>query len=270
MSDKTYTLMHKNVPVVDVVLNCATGTIRNIETIYDSKHLPVGIPYKRSTVERGILNFWWINRAIPSSRDKLRDAMEKLGVFSTSILLERCLGLSLSDHYWIRPLNSQQTWEQVNFFQNDFSLDIGRILLGGNAHKTINWMAPDSTTDGWLRKRWTILDNKRVLVKGGSGAFHQEPYNEAFASMVMDRLGIPHISYSVVTKDGYPYSLCEDFVSTETEFIPAWYLMQTQKKQNHLSVFQHYLNCCNDVGLADIQTSLNQMIVLDYLIGNED
>ena len=28
-------------------------------------------------------------------------------------------------------------------------------------------MSPDNTTDGWLKKRWTVMDGKRCLLKGG-------------------------------------------------------------------------------------------------------
>ena len=46
--------------------------------------------------------------------------------------------------------------------------------------------------------------------------------------------------------------------------------MQTVKKDNSTSVYQHYLNCCRALGVADIALAVDQMIVLDYLIANED
>ena len=46
--------------------------------------------------------------------------------------------------------------------------------------------------------------------------------------------------------------------------------MQTRKKENHVSVYQHYKNCCSRLGIPDIQRALDQMVVLDYLIVNED
>ena len=102
-------------------------------------------------------------------------------------------------------------------------------------------MSPDNTSDGWLRKKWVILDGKRCLVKGGSGANRQEPYNEVIASRIMERLGIPHVEYTLHMMDGQPYSVCEDFVTPETEYISAWYLLHTKAKPNHISLYQHYL-----------------------------
>lgn len=46
--------------------------------------------------------------------------------------------------------------------------------------------------------------------------------------------------------------------------------MQTQKKDNSTSVYRHYLNCCEALGAPDMTHAVDQMIVLDYLIANED
>lgn len=35
------------------------------------------------------------------------------------------------------------------------------------------------------------MNGKRCLIKGGSGATWQEPYNEVIASRIMERLHIP-------------------------------------------------------------------------------
>ncbi len=60
------------------------------------------------------------------------------------------------------------------------------------------------------------------------------------------------------------------FITPDTELISAWHIMQTRKKENHVSVYQHYKNCCSRLGIPDIQRALDQMVVLDYLIVNED
>ena len=46
--------------------------------------------------------------------------------------------------------------------------------------------------------------------------------------------------------------------------------MQTQKKQNHVSVYQRYLNCREVLGIAGAWDALDQMRVVDYLLVNED
>lgn len=71
---------------------------------------------------------------------------------------------------------------------------------------------------------------KKMPDKGGSGAIQQEPYNEVIASKIMERLDIPHVKYSLIMEEEYPYSICEDFITPQTELISAWYVMQTEKK----------------------------------------
>lgn len=91
-----------------------------------------------------------------------------------------------------------------------------------------------------------------------------------FASKICERLGISHIPYSLMLQENYPYSICENFITPDTELISAWYVMQTKKKENDVSVYQHYLNCCERLEIPDVDEFIDKMIVLDYLIANED
>lgn len=270
-ADKEYVLMHKNKPVVAIGLDEANCAISAIGEIYAENHVPVGIAVKDGKIDRAALNEWWRGRAIPATRDGIKDALLELNLASREMLLEMCLGLSLSDQYWICPQGSGIQWSDVNFFENAFSDDVGNILFGkGREGKKISLMSPDNTSDGWLKKKWKMIDGRRCLLKGGSGALRQEPYNEALASRIMERLGIPHVSYSLITEDDYPYSLCEDFITPQTELITAWHIMLTQKKPNHISMYRHYLNCCEALNIPDIVGFLDRMMTLDYLIVNED
>lgn len=268
---KKYVLMHKNVPVCDIELDEASGAISAIGKASAEAHVPIGISVKKGVIDRAALNEWWKGRAIPASRDGIRDALAELNLATTQKLLEKCLGLSLSDQYWICPAGSGISWAKVNFFDNPFSDDVGNVLFGkGTDSEQISLMSPDNTSDGWLKKKWKIIDGNRCLIKGGSGATQQEPYNEVLASRIMERLGIPHVPYTLTVQDDYPYSVCADFITPETELISAWYVMQTDKKPNHVSVYQHYLNCCSALGIPGMEDALNKMMVLDYLIVNED
>ena len=98
----------------------------------------------------------------------------------------------------------------------------------------------------------------------------QQPFNEVIASLVAERLDIPHVPYTLLWDDGIPYSACEDFVTPDTELVSAWRVMQSMKKDNSTSVYRHYLNCCEALGVRGMEHAVDQMIVLDYLIANED
>ena len=266
-----YTLMHKDIPVADLTLDETTGSIQRIDALFRGGHLPVGVSVRRGMADRAALNAWWTDRFIPSARSGLVDALSQLGFPDPQQVISRNLGLSLSDHYWVKPAGSNLSWDEVNFFENGFSPDVGDALLGKLSKTSdIDLRSPDWTCDGNLRKRWAILDGKRCLVKAGSGPFQQQPFNEVIATKIAQRLAIPHIPYTLLWDEGLPYSVCEDFVTPNTELTPAWRVMQVQKKDNQTSVYQHYRNCCEKLGIPGVAHALDQMMVLDYLIANED
>ena len=263
--------MHKRIAVAELLLDDTTGFIQKIGRAFQPEHLPIGVPVKKGIADRAALNEWWTDRSIPASRSGIREVLETLDVTSTKMLLVRCYGLSLSDQYWICPENSSLTWEQINFFENPFSDDMGDVLFGmPKKVDGFDFSSPDNTSDGCLKKRWRILNGKRCLIKGGSNPFRQQPFNEVIASGIMERLGIDHIPYTVLWNEDAPYSVCEDFVTADTELVGAWRIMQTQKKDNSTSVYQHFVNCCKALGAPDVVPSLDRMIVLDYIIANED
>ena len=113
--------MHKRIPVLEMDLDDETGSVKRIGTLYAGDHLPIGITEKNGAADRQALNEWWTDRAIPASRSGVRRALETLQAASTKMLLVRCCGLSLSDQYWICPEHSDLCWDEINFFDHDFS-----------------------------------------------------------------------------------------------------------------------------------------------------
>lgn len=266
-----YLLMHKRTPVAEMRLDDETCYISKISDIIAPEHIPIGIKYSKGIIDRTELNKWWLSRSIPASRSGLREALELLDVPSRHTLLAKCFGLSLSDQYWICPKNSDITWDKVNFFDNEFSDDVGTALFG-NALKSdiISLVSPDNTSDGWLKKKWIILDGKRYLMKGGSNPFQQEPLNEALASEIMQRLNISGVKYDVIWENELPYSICENFITPNTELVSAAYIVNTVKCPNHVSAYEHFLNCCERLGIPNVQSSLDEMFTLDFIIANTD
>lgn len=52
-----------------------------------------------------------------------------VGIASTESLQIMSKGVSPSDSYWIRPEGSDLSWSDVNFYDNDFSEDVGNALF---------------------------------------------------------------------------------------------------------------------------------------------
>ena len=270
------TLMHKNIPVVDMQIAADIGVIIEVGTVHNSAHLPVGtvaaFGSEKGKVSRKTLNDWWAGRSIPVSRDGLQDILFSVGERLTSILPIKCYGLSLSDQYWICPENSGLKWSDINFYENDFSKDVGEMLFGKVPEdlESLDLKSPDNTSDGWLKKKWIIIDGKRTLMKGGSGFFQQEPLNELVACAIMKRLHIEHIPYTLTFENDMPYSLCETFITPETELVPAWRILEARKRDNQDNAFTHLLRCAEELGIPNVEAALGKMLVLDYIIANTD
>ena len=263
--------MHGRIAVAELTIDEATAAISGIGDVFAPEHIPIGVDHINHMIDRGDMNDWWRGRSIPASRQNIREAMKNLGMASTGKLVTKCFGLSLSDQYWINPADDPLEWDKVNFFENPFSEDVGNILFGGMASgRTIDLVSPDNTSDGWLKKKWVVIGGKRFLMKGGSDPFQQQPLNEAMASIVMERLDIPHVSYSVIWENGLPYSICENFITSKTELVSAFSIHNTKRIKDAGMLYDHYIDCCLDLGVPDAQSGVDKMLVADYLIVNSD
>lgn len=269
MENTKYIFMHKNIPIAEICIDGATDTISEVNNPMSVGHLPLGVHCADGIIDRRELNSWWVNRSIPTNRIGINNALYTLQIDSPKTLLRHCFGLSLSDQYWIKPINSTLKWEDVNFFDTPFSEDVGNVMFG-KEEKAFTLCSPDNTCDGRLMKCWKIIGNKRCLVKSGDGVFCQQPFNELIASEISHCLGISYVPYSLIWQDNNPYSVCEDFVTTETEYFSANSVMNIKTKQENHDDYMHYVTLCEEHGLKDIKRYLDEMIVLDFIIANED
>ena len=264
-----YILMHREIEVAEIELD-ELSHITNIYEVYAEEHFPVGTLGKHG-VDKTMLAKWWAKRSIPASRSGLRETLDLLHMSVPQELLAKCYGLSLSDQYWISPKDKPLMWKEINFFDHDFSEDVGNLLFGyGEFSDSMSLISPDNTSDGQLIKKWKIADGKRVLIKGGSNPYQQEPLCEVIASGIAERLCIPHTKYTLLWEHEKPFSVCQDFITSETELVSAYHIMQSRKKPKDLSDYEFYLNCAEQLGVKNIREQTEKMIVLDFLIGNED
>ncbi len=266
------TLMNKNVPVADLELDVDTAAITKVIGSLDLAYLPVGIDTRTGVPNKKELNDWWYGRAIPASRSGIRTALEKMDINYPEQLMLKCYGLSLSDQYWMKPEHSDLSWSEINFFENRFSDDVGNILFEQPVnHQVIDMMSPCNTSDGWLKKKWKILEGKRCLIKAGSNPFMQEPLNEVVGTKLHQRLGFKnYVQYSLLWENGIPYSVCEDFIDTDTELVSAVSINRSMKKRSQNSMYEHFMLACNKLGIPGMKDFINYMLVFDYLMANTD
>lgn len=259
-----YELMHKNRPVALLDINSG-GYILDIKAISCIEHMPPGTVYDgEADIED--LRKWWRGRSIPATRTGLREFLESLHISDSETLLTKSLGLSLSDQYWIRE-NLSTRWEDVNFFQNPFSPDIGNILFGAPVSGELDMSSPDNTSDGVMRKRWAVINGERCLIKSCTEMAMQEPFNEVIASMLMESQNILHTGYRLEWIDGHPCSVCRDFITEDTELVTAARVVDSNVAMTNGSYRDEYARICRELG---IDAHLEQMDVIDAIMMNTD
>ena len=97
-------LMCRNHPVLEFAYSSNAGLILEVGDVFDPSRVPVGMYVDgQPRPDSDSVTAWWRSRGIPATRDGLRTLLMATGIPSGKELLDRSMGLSLSDQYWIRP-----------------------------------------------------------------------------------------------------------------------------------------------------------------------
>lgn len=269
-----FTLMNKNTPVLELKFCFKRGGfIEDIIKLHNPEYAPLGLVDDNKNIDVDELSDWWEERCLPDSRLNVARLLEALNLKKQELILSS-LGLSLSDQYWLKPLGAEINWKDVNFFTNDFSDKIGKMFFTGYIPSTsdeiegLKEYSPDYSSNGFLNKYWTINENKRILVKESSGAFLQQAYNEVIASKILEYISCNNfVKYELHDKN----SVCDNFITDTTEYIPASLIRRKFPKKETESYYEHFMRCCDCFGFRkQMEKVLDYIIPFDYLIANED
>ena len=278
-----FTLMNKNTPVLAFDYDLQEHEATRITQVENLEYAPMGLADRHGLISKRELNYWWQHRAIPTSRDQVKRLLENLRLESTLELVEKSFGLSLSDCYWVNDEDNPQRWADINFFDNDFSDDLGFLTLGQDSggsspdapdYGSVNLTSPNSTLGGDLLKKWKIVDGARVLLKAGVGAFNQEPYNEVAATELHSRLMRfgEYTPYRLFADGRRIYCACDNLLGPDEELVSAWDVIRNVKKPNNLSDLQFLVKRYADLGLDADYTmeQLAKMFACDFVLANRD
>jgi hypothetical protein len=260
----THYLNHKNIKVASFAID--DGEVCELGKIYEKERLPY--LYEESDQKNiRLINSWIANRGIPFSREDYDQIMERYSVRSAKELTILGMGLNLTDHYWISGVDNEKKWEDVNYHDNDFSGRIGE-LMPELEEKYENFMNPDFSSNGHLKKIWIIDNNKRFLIKAGSGDLKQEPYNERIASVIAEKLGIGHVDYQLSNHEGEIFSKCPCMIDKNLEFVNSFIVFLHGNR--NVDKYTNYVSICEKMGINNAREEVDKMIVLDYLVRNTD
>lgn len=271
-----YVLMNKNTKIAKIEFDNEKQRVVNIVEIYNLEYAPLEC-FDNEPITPITITEWFRGRGIPSWRDGLNDFLDNMGIKNKDILLNKAFGLSLSDQYWMNPINIPMDWEDINFFEHDFNSANYQEAIFENKIvdlKKADLYSPNNTSDGMLKKTWIVgEDGKRYMLKGSYKEKGMEPFNEVLASMICDVLKLEHVEYSLEVLNGKVLSKCECFVDKNTELLSAYSILKynkidmTTKSKN---VYEAYVKILKSKGLENVEESIAKMFILDYIIANAD
>ena len=272
-----FTLMNKNKKIFDFEYNDEEHVIEKFERNYpnNEKYAPFGL-IKDDKIDKTQFNRWWKNRQIPASRNGLKEILYKSNIYDKDhfdLLDSKAYCLSLSDQYWVKSVDENILWEDINFFEHEFSEDIGKIFFDRNNNlSNLNLNTPDMTSNGNYEKRWKIINGDRYLLKAGSKMINQEPFNEVIATKLYERIlnDDEYVKYSIVYENDRAVSICKNFITKETELIPAWKINEYYEFLNNENKYEHYIRCLNNLKIPNANILVDKMIICDFILANKD
>ena len=268
---KKYFLMRKD-EVVTAVLLDENGKMLNY--ISQMRH-PELAPLQDKAHPEYWLQNWWKDRAVPITQGQIKNFLAKQGSISPTEYLTENLGLSLTDYYWLKPLESDLKWEEVNLFCNDFHENIfmGHFHQGTQATPSYS---PNSSLGGNTEKTWSIVNGERCLIKGNHSALSHESINEAIASEIHKNQAYDNYThYDLIHIKGKEYKygcISKAFTSEDLELVSAWAIITSEIKPNNCSNYEHFINICTKHGIDkdQLREDLEYQIMTDYIMTGYD
>lgn len=263
-------LMHKDDLVAKLTFTDG-GYFSKLDGFYNRDLMPPGTRVMDAMIEQR-LKGWIENRCLPKERENYINLISEANVNTKEQLYFRNYGLSLNDCYWLRSIesmNSDISWKDVNYFTNQYSDHVGKILTDKSYRSYMNdFNSPDITTPGLSMKMWEQdpMTLKSSLIKFGTDKFDgEEVFIENVVSVIADCLGVDHVKYSLIEKqitDGYMCGCkCENFCTENIEFISAQALSVEPGNVGKNGM----INYTKKVGQKH---NLDKMLVLDYITCN--
>ena len=259
---ENYQLMHKDIPCGVLIIDSDNQTIEAFSNTNREY-----APFLGNADER-LMKKWWEARTIPASRDSINELLRKAGYSTTREYLMKNLALSLTDTYWVQPIDAGAKWADVNLYTLSFAG--GKIPYHSQASYD-----PNATLGGQMDKYWDIQEKPPVLVKTAYKAYGQQAINEAFATEIHKRQGcsIPYVEYGLRNADDNGIqSFCRSFTSENIELVPAMEISDSTKVPNSASKYDSYISICTKHGLdeSEIRDFLDYQTLTDFVISNID
>ena len=258
-----YYLKHKNIICGVLLIDSADGKLAQFVS-HDGAHAPF-----LGNATLPLMKKWWEARAVPGTRKMMQEHIRRAGCENQYEYLAKNLALSLTDAYWICPVQEELQWENVGFFASGVAA--GKKL----PYHSADSYDPNASLGGQMDKYWDLQTAPPSLVKTAYRAGGQQSINEAFATKLHleQKTEIPFVRYTLDrTKDGGVISRCDVFTSEHTEFVSAYEVVSSRKTAGDRSVYDSFIDICEDCGIEreKMQAFMDYQTLTDFVISNTD
>lgn len=231
--------------------------------------LPISLQNKPETF--GLVQKFCSDRILMLNRGYCKEILTACGIEDQSDIniCIMCRALSFRDNYWISRTNKKETWENVNLYQNNFSLDISHIALTGNMQNaTINNEIGDKIFTGELTGKGTRAkcyyrtDHRVIMIKNETKA---EILSELITYYIAQALGIACSKYEIKNIFGKECSVCEILTCEERELIPCRDILSyyNTNQMNYKGDYYAFFMTIDPLNFIRMQ-------ILDYVTLNTD
>lgn len=259
----SYILMHKDVPCAIIAIDRDSGALTEAEYIRKEYAPFLG------NADLRLMKIWWEHRAVPGSRKEMEEIIRKAGCDNSKEYLAKNLALSMTDTYWICPMDVSLSWEEVNLY-NRSEMRSGQITW----HNASSY-DPNASLGGEMDKYWDISEETPILVKRAYRNYGQQSINEFFATKLhlRQKSDIPFAEYTLKSSDDNALlSCCKTFTTEDIEFISAYEVLNSGKRRASRSDFEQYIDACEEHGIdrKTMQDFMDYLILSDFAISNTD
>lgn len=216
---------------------------------------------------------WWSDRRVPISRNNIEQLLRDKGYSMPQEYLYKNLALSLTDCYWIKPIDSDLKWADVNLYTNVFKDNTLEWNSEGKKDKTGAY-SPNSSLKGNVEKTWTINRRERYLIKGNRFNTSSESINEVVATEIhRKQRHDSHVVYKLTEIKGKPYDFgcsCRLFTNEGIELITAYEMIMSEPRKK--PYYEHLLDVCEHNGMdrENVRRELEYQILTDHIMSQTD
>ncbi len=221
---------------------------------------------KAKMEERAITSFL-VRRVMPLTRSNAKKLYQVLNIDQADTLRNKmevimvCKGVSITDDYWIRLFDSEDTWSDVSVRDNSLSEVVANIALHGmDLSVTGELTTPELTGQGTYPKAWR-REGKDLWLYKASSALGHESETEIEVSGILDKTNVRHARYERRVDNDKNVCACKCMTTNSMSMLSALDF-SIYCDHNGLDYESEYKRIDSEIWY--------KMAIVDYLIGNAD